>query len=43
MPGLYPKLVERAVPVILRSLWGEWMPFLSEALKTCTLVFWFKF
>ena len=29
-------------PVKLRSLWGEWIPFLSETLKICIWGFGFK-
>lgn len=43
MTGLYPKLVEWDVPVILRFLWGEWTTFWGEVLKIWTFGFWFKF
>ena len=38
MTGLYPKLGEWDVPVVLRSLWEEGTPFMGEVLKMCTFV-----
>ena len=38
MTGLYPKLGEWDVPIVLRSLWEQGIPFMGEVLKMCTFV-----